>query len=219
MKSIFLTTLIFIFNYSLKAQTIVSFSPNNLIIDDTIEVATNTSFPFATGPSPYFCGKLIAVNDTIIGNKIELDLLFDVTGIKISSFCLRPDTFQVKLPSFPGNYLFKCYWSIVDSLSPSYNINRWLEDSIQIMVNSISNLKELYSRPLRFYPNPASDHLTIDAPSNMIESISITSIKGEVIFEGSSTNRINLTDYSQGIYFMQVQLSNGRIINEKLVVK
>jgi hypothetical protein len=218
-KKLIISIFLLGFSHYLKSQGIRSINPTNPIVGDTITVEIFTTLPYEVGPPPNYCGVLDNWKDSIYNNNIDLDILINVSGVKFATGCARLDTFKVVLPSSPGTYLFTCYWSSLDSLDSLYTTYRSFSDTDTVVVNTLNDLEEFYKRPIRIYPNPASDHLTIDAPSNMIKSISITSIKGEVIFEGSSTNRINLRDYSQGIYFMQVQLSNGRIITEKLLVK
>ena len=75
------------------------------------------------------------------------------------------------------------------------------------------------------YPNPSSGIFTLEL-NNIIEKNTILTIVnsvGKVILSekleiGERTKDINLSEFSKGIYFLEIETEN-RIINKKLIVK
>jgi hypothetical protein len=75
------------------------------------------------------------------------------------------------------------------------------------------------------YPNPSSGIFTLEL-NNIIEKNTILTIVnsvGKVIYSekleiGERTKDINLSEYSKGIYFLEIETEN-RILNKKLVLK
>ena len=80
---------------------------------------------------------------------------------------------------------------------------------------------------LDVYPNPTNDIFNVSFVSEEIQSISIRvlNIVGEVIYEesldqfvGEYTKQISLSDYSKGIYFLEINNDKGTI-NKKIILQ
>lgn len=76
---------------------------------------------------------------------------------------------------------------------------------------------------INLFPNPASNHFTIDLSSNNKKvEVAITDITGKIIYQKASDleNRIevNTSEFADGIYFVQIQAA-GFIGTKRLVVK
>ena len=80
---------------------------------------------------------------------------------------------------------------------------------------------------LDVYPNPTRDIFNVSFVSEEIQTLSIRvmNIVGEVIYEesleefvGEYTKQINLEDYSKGIYFLEINDTNGTI-NKKMILQ
>ena len=78
---------------------------------------------------------------------------------------------------------------------------------------------------LDVYPNPTSDIFNVSFVSEDIQSlyIRVMNVVGEVIYEesldrfvGEYTKQINLTDYSRGVYFLEIHDVNGTF-NKKII--
>ncbi len=66
------------------------------------------------------------------------------------------------------------------------------------------------------YPNPAIDQVTIRSTEN-IKSVRVMNQLGNVLAE-STDNNIQMNNYAEGVYFVEVQLVNGETGVQKIVV-
>ena len=80
---------------------------------------------------------------------------------------------------------------------------------------------------LDVYPNPTSGEFFVNFQSEEIQNIEIKLINtiGEIIyfenlgkFIGEHTHKFNLSDYSKGIYFLEIETNDG-VINKKLILQ
>lgn len=74
------------------------------------------------------------------------------------------------------------------------------------LTSSTSNISEI--KPLKIYPNPASQFVNFYSPQNeRNQSLKILNIKGEVVLEETVLNNnfasIDISNYQTGIYFVQ----------------
>jgi hypothetical protein len=81
------------------------------------------------------------------------------------------------------------------------------------------NVTEVSSTP-KLYPNPANDQVRIVA-NNSIESVMVYNIMGALVetipANGMSMN-VNLSQYSNGVYFFNIRQSDGTVSNQRVVV-
>jgi len=77
-----------------------------------------------------------------------------------------------------------------------------------------------------FYPNPASDFVTVSLKdtANSITTISVYDVLGKMILQKKATNSIttdtvDLSSVNAGIYFIEVQTENNTKVVKKLLVK
>tara|TARA_B110000037_G_scaffold223186_1_gene303476 strand:- start:3205 stop:4920 length:1716 start_codon:yes stop_codon:yes gene_type:complete len=70
------------------------------------------------------------------------------------------------------------------------------------------------------YPNPFNNELTIES-EQVLEQISITDASGRLIYMDTPFNsgliRVDASSWSNGIYFITIQNSNGQLVTEKLI--
>ena len=92
------------------------------------------------------------------------------------------------------------------------------------MSTAISNLEKC---ELTIYPNPSSDIFNLSFESENKKSIIIHLFNaiGEKVFVQDLNNfeykhiyTFNLSEYSKGIYFLEIVTSNGESINQKLIL-
>jgi hypothetical protein len=113
---------------------------------------------------------------------------------------------------------------LIDSIggiltSPFLNNTSFYYIDDVIITPTTSFFEQLIENRIKIYPNPATDQLSIDLPSNVIESVSLFSMTGQRLLEESQTNQIDLSGIAQGVYFLQLEHSDGRKYTEKLFIK
>ena len=89
---------------------------------------------------------------------------------------------------------------------------------------SVTGITEnISASSISLYPNPATNHLTIELPNvkDKVE-VTITDITGKIIYttiaEETHKIEVNTQDFNEGIYFVQIQTA-GFIGTKKLVVE
>ena len=82
----------------------------------------------------------------------------------------------------------------------------------------ILSVTEVSAEP-KLYPNPASNNIRIEG--NAIESVNVYNIMGALV-ESISVNDnnvdVNLSQYSNGVYFFNIRQSDGTVSNQRVVV-
>ena len=94
-------------------------------------------------------------------------------------------------------------------------------------VNNIpSAIAELEISNLSIYPNPNDGYFTIEFSSLITQDlkVKITNAIGEIVFidntesyMGEYKKQINLKDYANGIYFLEIETHKGTV-NKKIVL-
>ena len=86
--------------------------------------------------------------------------------------------------------------------------------TINVISTGISKERQLNSEII-LYPNPTSNLLRIDTEENIIE-ISIIDLSGKIIVQKAGANFVNVSNLSDGIYFIQV-ITQNKTITKKFV--
>ena len=76
------------------------------------------------------------------------------------------------------------------------------------------------SSTAKVYPNPANDQVRVECANN-IESLKVYNMMGtlvETIPASSKIVNVNLSEYSNGVYFFNIRQSNGMVSNQRVVV-
>lgn len=85
--------------------------------------------------------------------------------------------------------------------------------------NALLSVSDLSSESsISVYPNPANDIVNIQSDKE-IKSVQLISVEGKVVRKNSNSTQINLNGLPSGIYFLKIELQNGRIQFEKVVKK
>jgi hypothetical protein len=89
----------------------------------------------------------------------------------------------------------------------------------QSELNSESSIKNAIS--FSAVPNPASDFVLISTNGIDNATIKIIDVLGNTIYlENISTSKkIDVSDYKNGIYFITIESSDSKIVNRRLIVK
>jgi hypothetical protein len=84
----------------------------------------------------------------------------------------------------------------------------------------VTSIKSLSSQEIKLYPNPATDILNIESICSILK-IEISNNLGQVVYHkitDTKTIQINTSLFSKGIYFVEIETSEGVVI-EKLVIE
>jgi carboxypeptidase T len=77
------------------------------------------------------------------------------------------------------------------------------------------------SSHILIYPNPSSDHITIDSKTKQLKSIQLTDINGKTLINMNTTqylNKIHTQHLPQGMYFIHITFEDNSKLVEKLAV-
>ncbi len=70
-----------------------------------------------------------------------------------------------------------------------------------------------------FYPNPTKDFINLNLVNRNISKIEISNVKGDVVYTTNTfTNRIDISNYSEGAYFISIY-SDNKSDTKKFIVK
>jgi hypothetical protein len=101
-----------------------------------------------------------------------------------------------------------------------------ITNTFQTQFVTVLSLDEFENGSFVFYPNPASDFVTISIKdsTNSISTISVYDVLGKMILQKTAndpvtTDTVDLSSVNPGIYFIEVQTENNVKVVKKLLVK
>ncbi|PQA90569.1 hypothetical protein B0A69_19770 [Chryseobacterium shigense] len=84
--------------------------------------------------------------------------------------------------------------------------------------SAVLDVKDIKTVDVSIYPNPTSDFVNIRSKED-IASISLFSIDGKKLAETHKENRIDLSPFNTGIYFVTIVLKDGITFKHKIIKK
>jgi len=84
--------------------------------------------------------------------------------------------------------------------------------------NVTLDVKDIKTVDVNIYPNPTSDFVHIKSKTD-VTSISVFNAEGRKLTETYKENRIDLSSYSTGIYFLNIVLKDGTTFKHKIIKK
>jgi hypothetical protein len=133
------------------------------------------------------------------------------SGVKEGSFSM--DWLDVQYSWGIENVLIKFTFT---SDANETNQAGWLIDDITIFCQSVGSTKSHEKNSFTLFPNPASNEMKIQS-KQVITKIEIANVSGKLVLETTS-NTIDISKLSEGIYYVKAQFFNGNSAYEKLVV-
>jgi hypothetical protein len=103
--------------------------------------------------------------------------------------------------------------SFADSKECGYPTSGWCKDEndifIEDMVDCVLSSEDFTSTEIILYPNPTNDILRLQTQLQ-IENVKVYSVQGNLMKNIIGKTKINVSDLSQGIYFLEVNTKEGR---------
>lgn len=100
-----------------------------------------------------------------------------------------------------------------------HNINDmyWmLIDDINVTAGNNASISEVENANVVLYPNPVTNILNIEAQG--IQEVSVMDVNGRTVMTLQNTNRIDMTDLANGVYFVRVITAEG-VSTQKIAKK
>ncbi|SDL64780.1 endoglucanase [Catalinimonas alkaloidigena] len=96
------------------------------------------------------------------------------------------------------------------------------QDTTQVLDTTalVTSVRQLAGNlPLRFYPNPAQDHLTLVSTQPGLQAVELRDPLGRLVWRTSFHDRaeIDLSRWTPGVYFLHVQHENGQYQTGRIV--
>jgi hypothetical protein len=111
----------------------------------------------------------------------------------------------------PGAYTYYVT-AVYDPEGESEGSNEWV-------VDVIVGIDEMLANSTQLFPNPATDHVNINAAFT-IESVTIYNFAGQAVLTESVNNttyRINTSEFHTGVYLFQINTREGRICKRVII--
>jgi uncharacterized protein YdeI (BOF family) len=78
--------------------------------------------------------------------------------------------------------------------------------------------KKSLNKTLKVYPNPASNVFFVENTEGpLLDRILIFNLNGQVVKAVSNTNKIDVSDLSNGLYILEAQLKDNSVLREKII--
>jgi len=131
------------------------------------------------------------------------------------------DFFEVATISGAGNSTAQKVYSFVDERAivgtNYYRLSQTDYDGTKTVIETIS-VNNKSSKDVTVYPNPANSN-EVNVSFKDLEMYSIVSTTGQTLFSGTEMEtKVNLTQFSNGTYFMKFNFKNGNTTEKILVV-
>jgi hypothetical protein len=81
--------------------------------------------------------------------------------------------------------------------------------------NAVLGLESVNKVEYSVFPNPSNDCISIDT-SDALKNVSILNSLGQQVFQGNS-KKIDISNFSNGVYFLHLQFDNNIFVIEKII--
>ena len=115
--------------------------------------------------------------------------------------------------------LFNPYGVAIDALGNLY-ISDWGDNVIRkVTYNSATGIATLQNKvsEVNIYPNPTTGEITINGSA--VSVIEVYNSMGQLLKEVEKTNRISITEYPVGLYFILLFNETGQLLQQSKIIK
>ncbi len=227
--------------YKSNEEDLIKLEISNGIADETIvRIVGNSTFSF---DAEYDAHKMFPGEETIPQlYSIDIDEVFtainsipeikEETEILLGIKALEGD-YEINLKELSfidyDVYLVDNYFSSYTNLSTdeTYEFTHYggqIENRFYLTFHSQGSTIDNYSKSyINIFPNPTSNFIKFDNSGNSkFESITIISVNGKICYknnEAEHVNNIDLSEFSNGVYFIQINLSNGETYHSRIILQ
>ena len=184
-------------------------------------------FPYANIPQLYSIGSdnmITAINslpDIKAATIIKLGINAEEGNYKIGIKELNFFKYDVFLVDTENNKIVNL--NDEESYEFSYNGGQDENRFYLTFQSSTSDVQMNLTENINIYPNPTSQFIKFANHSNAdFESIKIHSVNGKVCYlntQAKSVNEIDLSQFSNGVYFLEIKLSDGNTYRNRVLLK
>ena len=100
----------------------------------------------------------------------------------------------------------------------AYNSETLTLDLDTIFTEVFTHIEKTNLKDINIFPNPTNGFLNIDIGKHSIQSIGIKNIIGKTVLLNNDANRIDISQLSKGIYFVNILTTNGDAYIKKIVI-
>ncbi|MDR6966189.1 hypothetical protein J2X31_000182 [Flavobacterium arsenatis] len=183
------------------------------------ETQTTTQIgSFGTPSAPYLhnlAGKYAGQYGTPFDlSELEDNILLDknqITHVKIIDVVGSIDPLYATYDSF-GN-------AVNESFPTPFNSCGFDLQAVGVINQGTLSRDDFAQNSIKIYPNPASDYFTIQLDEQA--KVAVYDISGRIILEKNiaSTEKINTSSLTSGVYIVQVLFAQGKKIAERLIIR
>lgn len=175
-------------------------------------------------------GENYVVSQVSNASSVELMATISPYNSKFESIPMLDDGMNGDLIAGDGNYTAPFHWTMSGNLTKFY-IRASNTDATMLNPERAEYEFWTYDLPLSIdnpehnlsvsmYPNPTSDYVVISNPNGGSLNYSITNSMGATVANGKlSSNKIDVSSLTNGIYFVQFVDENGSNLTKKLIVQ
>lgn len=141
------------------------------------------------------------------------------TVVSVTAPLVTGQNFTITAPSIPTGLIVQ-YGFTVKGLNANPATQSTSLGNIVVGPAHLNTASFAAATPLKMYPNPASDRLTIEA-ADAIQSVSVYTIVGQevlTVLPSDSVSVIDVSSLESGIYIVRTH-SNGSVTTEKFIKK
>ncbi len=93
----------------------------------------------------------------------------------------------------------------------------WVDDVSFTLLTGIDDLS--FSDVVSIYPNPSSDFISVDLPNKQNVEIEIYTLYGDLVNKVKNQTKLDVSEYSPGLYLMHIKQNNQIAIKKIQILK
>jgi hypothetical protein len=124
-------------------------------------------------------------------------------------------------PAAEGTYTYQVSVSMSGTFN-STTITTTNTATVTVTVNACTDVDEnpVEHKELNIYPNPTTGMINLNEEFTLNNNfdVMISNSIGEIVIGGKNMDKIDLSGFNNGIYYLTVKLTDGNVINKKVIL-